>query len=239
MSYEVRLRRAAQKGLDNLPEPDYETVAEAIATLEENPRPPRVKKLADSGLWRIRVGQHRIVYAIDDEAQLVTIVRVARRKERAYMKAKYTVDMLCADHDEMAPLMELTKGVRIPQDEWPRINIEGTTYSMNPNIPDARTMRFFMSKYGRVRGSDYGMRFLSIMWFIIRHRRRLVRDGLVRCDDTGRMEVCEELLQVLLESFSPPKPPVIFPTSSLAKAKRFPEFDLGKVIKSARLLIKD
>jgi len=84
VSYEVKLRPAAQKELDALPEQDYERVAEAINALEDNPRPPRVKKLADSGLWRIRVGLLRIVYAIDDKAQLVTMVRVARRKEDTY-----------------------------------------------------------------------------------------------------------------------------------------------------------
>ncbi|MBI4294596.1 MAG: type II toxin-antitoxin system RelE/ParE family toxin [Chloroflexi bacterium] len=81
MSYEVRLRPAAQKELDDLPEPGYERVRKGISTLEENPRPPGVKKLAESGLWRILVGQYTIVYAIDDQAQLVTIVRVARRRE--------------------------------------------------------------------------------------------------------------------------------------------------------------
>jgi len=84
VSYEVILRRAAQKELDAIPAKDYETVAKAISALKENPRPLRVKKLAESGLWRVRVGQYRIVYAIDDEAQLVTIVRVARRKEDTY-----------------------------------------------------------------------------------------------------------------------------------------------------------
>lgn len=84
MSYEVRLRRAAQKGLDALSEQDYKRVAEAITSLGENPRPRRVKKLADSGLWRVRVGQCRIVYAIDDKAKLVIIVRVARRTEDTY-----------------------------------------------------------------------------------------------------------------------------------------------------------
>ena len=84
MSYEVRLRHAAQKELDDISGGDYEKVARSIFALEENPRPSRVKKLADSDLWRIRVGQHRVVYAIDDEAQLVTIVRVARRKEDTY-----------------------------------------------------------------------------------------------------------------------------------------------------------
>ncbi len=84
MSYEVKLRRAAQKELDALPEQDYEKVAEAINTLEDDPRPPRVKKLGETGLWRIRVGRLRLVYAIDDEARLVTVVRVARRREDTY-----------------------------------------------------------------------------------------------------------------------------------------------------------
>ena len=84
MSYEVRLRQAAQKELDGLTGQDYEAVAKAISALEQNPRPPKVKKLAESGLWRIRVGHYRIVYAIQDEEQLVIVVRVARRKEATY-----------------------------------------------------------------------------------------------------------------------------------------------------------
>lgn len=84
MSYEIRLRRVVQKGLDALPQRDYEIVAKVISTLEENPRPPRVKRLADSGLWRIRVGKYRIVYAIDDKTKVVILVRVARRKEDTY-----------------------------------------------------------------------------------------------------------------------------------------------------------
>jgi mRNA interferase RelE/StbE len=84
LSYEINLRRMAQKGLDALSELDYETVAKAISALEDDPRPPRVKKLADSGLWRIRVGRYRIVYAIDDTRRVVTIVRVARRREDTY-----------------------------------------------------------------------------------------------------------------------------------------------------------
>ena len=84
MSYEIRLRRVVQKGLDALLPRDYEIVARVISTLEENPRPPRVKKLADSGLWRIRVGKYRIVYAIDDKTRVITLVRVGHRKEDTY-----------------------------------------------------------------------------------------------------------------------------------------------------------
>ena len=86
MGYEVRLRRAAQKDLDALRGRDYEAIARAVWHLAEDTRPPRVRKLADSDLWRIRVGNYRIVYAIDDEAQLVTIVRVARRGEDTYRR---------------------------------------------------------------------------------------------------------------------------------------------------------
>ena len=86
MSYQVRLRRAAQKQLDKLIGRDYEIVAEAISALEQEPRPPRVKKLADSGLWRVRVGGYRVVYAIDDKESLVTLVRVAKRTEDTYKR---------------------------------------------------------------------------------------------------------------------------------------------------------
>ena len=86
MSYQVRLRRAVQKQLDKLAEHDYETVAEAIPALEQEPRPPGVKKLAESGLWRIRVRNYRVVYAIDDKECLVVVVRVARRTEDTYRR---------------------------------------------------------------------------------------------------------------------------------------------------------
>ena len=86
MSYQVRLRRAAQKQLDRLAEHDYETVAEAVSALEQDSRPPGVKKLAESGLWRIRVRNYRVVYAIDDKEGLVVVVRVAMRTEDTYRR---------------------------------------------------------------------------------------------------------------------------------------------------------
>lgn len=75
MSYEVRLRRAVQKELDSLSGRDFEEIAVAISALEQNPRPAKVKKLADSGLWRIRIGRYRVVYTLDDMFQVITIVR--------------------------------------------------------------------------------------------------------------------------------------------------------------------
>jgi len=86
VSYKVRLRRAAQKQLDKLTGPGYQVIAEAISALEHEPRPKRVKKLAESGLWRIRVGQYRVVYTVNDEEHLVIVVRVASRTEDTYKR---------------------------------------------------------------------------------------------------------------------------------------------------------
>lgn len=84
MQYQVLLRRVVQKQLDELPGTDFEVIAGAITSLGKNPRPPKVKRLAGSDLWRIRVGRYRIVYAIDDTAGTVILVRVAKRTEVTY-----------------------------------------------------------------------------------------------------------------------------------------------------------
>ena len=86
MNYQVKLRRAAQNQLDRLVGQDYQAVDRVISTLEKEPRPRGVKKLAESSLWRVRVGQYRIVYNIDDEERLVIVVRVARRTEDTYKR---------------------------------------------------------------------------------------------------------------------------------------------------------
>ena len=86
MSYQVRLRRVAQKQLDILVRRDYQAVARAISALEQEPRPPGVKKLAESGLWRKRVGRYRVVYHINDEERLVIVVRVARCTKDTYKR---------------------------------------------------------------------------------------------------------------------------------------------------------
>ena len=71
--YEVLLRRPAQEALNNLPRKDIRMVSDAVETLREDPR-PAVHRLADSGLWRLRVGRHRLICAIDDDAEIVTIL---------------------------------------------------------------------------------------------------------------------------------------------------------------------
>lgn len=70
------------KQLQRLPRQELETALRAIIRLSHNPRPTGAKKLVGSrDDWRIRFGQYRIVYAIDDEAGDVTIFVVAKRSD--------------------------------------------------------------------------------------------------------------------------------------------------------------
>jgi len=57
-------------------------VTEALAVLRDDPRPPGCVKLTGADdLWRIRVGQYRVVYTIRDDELLVLVVRVAHRRD--------------------------------------------------------------------------------------------------------------------------------------------------------------
>ena len=59
-------------------------IAKAIDELENNARSAGCKKLRETGLWRVRTGRYRMVYVIDDEAKVVTVVKVAVRREDTY-----------------------------------------------------------------------------------------------------------------------------------------------------------
>jgi mRNA interferase RelE/StbE len=79
--YKVEVRRRAQRALDKLPKSDFQAVIEAIKDLAQTPRARGIEKVKSTGLWRIRQGDYRIVYAIDDKESLVTVVRVGHRRE--------------------------------------------------------------------------------------------------------------------------------------------------------------
>ena len=79
--YKVELRRRVQDKLDSLPESDREMVIDALLSLEEDPRPRGVEKIRGKELWRIRKGDYRVVYDVDDDAKIVTVVRIGHRKD--------------------------------------------------------------------------------------------------------------------------------------------------------------
>jgi mRNA interferase RelE/StbE len=79
--YRVIIAPSAQRSIDRLPPVDARRIYAATEALGHNPRPPGCVKLTQSPLWRIRVGQYRIVYAIDDAALLVTVVKAGHRRD--------------------------------------------------------------------------------------------------------------------------------------------------------------
>lgn len=72
MSYTVQILRRAQKELAGLPPLVYPRVRDAIRDLANIPRPAGCKKLTGRSGWRIRVGNYRVIYEIDDNAQTIT-----------------------------------------------------------------------------------------------------------------------------------------------------------------------
>jgi mRNA interferase RelE/StbE len=79
--YTIELRRRAQRALDRLPEADFQALIEAMKQLAQTPRPRGIEKVKSTGSWRIRKGDYRIIYAIDDKQRLVTVVRIGHRRE--------------------------------------------------------------------------------------------------------------------------------------------------------------
>ena len=79
--YRIELRRKAQHALDRLPKDDFNAVLEAVKGLANTPRPRGTEKIKSTGLWRIRQGDYRIVYSIDDSSKTVTILRIGHRRE--------------------------------------------------------------------------------------------------------------------------------------------------------------
>jgi mRNA interferase RelE/StbE len=80
--YRLEIRQSAERDLRRLPQPLFVRLNRQILALREDPRPSGAKKLKGrlEG-WRVRVGQYRILYQIDDGAQTVTIARVRHRRD--------------------------------------------------------------------------------------------------------------------------------------------------------------
>ncbi|MBI2985659.1 MAG: type II toxin-antitoxin system RelE/ParE family toxin [Deltaproteobacteria bacterium] len=82
MAYRLVLRPAAQRDLAGLPRAILGRVERAIERLRENPHPPGCRKLSGfENEWRVRVGDYRILYIVDDAQQEVRIARIAHRRE--------------------------------------------------------------------------------------------------------------------------------------------------------------
>jgi mRNA interferase RelE/StbE len=80
MSYTVVFLEKAQEELTRLPQKAISKIIEKIDRLAENPNNIKSKKLIGSPFYRIRVGDYRVIYEMENEILLITIISVGHRK---------------------------------------------------------------------------------------------------------------------------------------------------------------
>jgi len=81
MPYVVQLKRSAEKELDGLPQEVHQRIIKRLLALKANPRPHGAKKLGGAERYRLRVGDYRVLYTIDDEFQKIEVSAVGHRRE--------------------------------------------------------------------------------------------------------------------------------------------------------------
>ncbi len=82
MTYTIIIPKAVQKQLDALPDDIYQRIAVKVQQLAENPRPDGVVKLKGSeNEYRIRIGDYRVRYEIEDEELKILLLQCKHRKE--------------------------------------------------------------------------------------------------------------------------------------------------------------
>jgi mRNA interferase RelE/StbE len=81
--YRIRFKKSAEKEIAKLPIKAINQIRPAIDGLAANPRPPGSKKLETQKepLWRIRIGDYRVIYLIEEIIKIVEIRRIGHRKD--------------------------------------------------------------------------------------------------------------------------------------------------------------
>jgi mRNA interferase RelE/StbE len=83
LSWSVQLSSEAERALSAVREPDRSRLLRRLASLKSHARPFGIKKLG-AGVFRLRVGDWRVIYAVDNAALVVRVARIVRRNERTY-----------------------------------------------------------------------------------------------------------------------------------------------------------
>ena len=79
--YKLQIKKSAVKEIEQLPRKDIRAVTARIEALADNPRPQGCKKLSGQEKYKIRCGDYRILYEIQDDILTVLVVKVGHRKD--------------------------------------------------------------------------------------------------------------------------------------------------------------
>lgn len=79
--YQLEISHIAHRRIRKLPTATQERINKAIAGLSEEPRPRGARRLTAGEGYRVRVGDYRILYEVDDESKMITVYRVMSRKD--------------------------------------------------------------------------------------------------------------------------------------------------------------
>lgn len=80
-SYRLRIKRSAEKELRRAPKADLRRIVERMESLATDPRPPGCEKLFAENAYRVRQGDYRILYSVDDRERAVEVIKIGHRRE--------------------------------------------------------------------------------------------------------------------------------------------------------------
>lgn len=81
MTYALSILPRAKRQLKRLGDPSYSRIVDGIRSLTANPRPHGCRKLTGRDGYRIRVGDYRVIYEVDDSARQVLVLDIGHRKD--------------------------------------------------------------------------------------------------------------------------------------------------------------
>jgi mRNA interferase RelE/StbE len=80
-AYKIFFKKSVQKDFNSIPKKDLKKILDRIEALAEDPRPPGCEKLTGQQRYRLRQGQYRILYSIQDDELTVWVVKIGHRKD--------------------------------------------------------------------------------------------------------------------------------------------------------------
>jgi mRNA interferase RelE/StbE len=81
VKYKITVKKSAAKELEEIPGKELRKIVRRIQSLVQNPRPHSSQKLSARQCYRVRQGDYRIVYSIDDKDSVIDIVKIGHRRE--------------------------------------------------------------------------------------------------------------------------------------------------------------